>query len=83
MTIYRSLSDRKQCVKIGEHCSSFQKITKGVPRSSILGPLIFNIFLTLAIHTTVVPIMLLYLHDRRAKKRRYPHDREIDIQMNS
>ena len=40
-----TISNRKQCVKIGEHYSSFQKITKGVPRGSILGPLIFIIFL--------------------------------------
>ena len=36
-------SNRKQCVKIGEHCSSFLNIIKGVPQGSILSPLIFNI----------------------------------------
>ena len=36
------LSDRKQCVKIGEKCSTFLKIIKGVPQGSILVPLIFD-----------------------------------------
>ena len=38
------LSDRKQCVQIGNHQSTFQNITKGVPQGSIFGPLLFNIF---------------------------------------
>ena len=39
------LSDRKQCVQIGNCCSTFQNISKGVLQGSILGPLLFNIFL--------------------------------------
>ena len=39
------LTGRKQCVKIESVCSSFLDIYKGAPQISILGPVMFNVFI--------------------------------------
>ena len=44
--IYSYLNNRKQRVKINNQYSSFEEILFGVPQGSILGPLLFNIFIS-------------------------------------
>jgi hypothetical protein len=48
------LSFRKQRVKVGSTHSDWNDIVKGVPQGSILGPLIFNIFINDIFHTVNV-----------------------------
>ena len=44
------LSDRKQRIKLNNIVSSWSEIKKGVAQGSILGPLLFNIFINLILY---------------------------------
>ena len=46
------LSDRSQCVCIDDICSTFLQIKCGIPQGSILGPLLFNIYINDIVKTS-------------------------------
>ena len=57
------LSGRKQYVKIDEVKSSIQTIKTGVPQGSIVGPLLFNIFINDIINSSRKFNLILYADD--------------------
>ncbi len=57
------LSNRQQCVEVNGHVSEFQVVRHGVPQGSILGPLLFLIYINDIVTTSPKIDFLLFADD--------------------
>ena len=57
------LIDRQQYVSVNGHCSNYLNITYGVPQGSVLGPLLFLIYINDISNSTKVLTFYLFADD--------------------
>ena len=73
------LTNRKQRVKLGDVRSEWRVMERGVPQGSVIGPLIFNIFMNDLFYFITVCDLYNYADDNSIAK----HDKSLDIVKDS
>ena len=72
------LSGRRQQVRLGPHCSDWCDIIKGVPQGSIIGPLLFNLFINDIFHVLDRSSLHNYADDNTLS---YSHNNPITLKQ--
>lgn len=57
------LHDREQCVKISESKSKLKKMKYGIPQGTVLGPVLFNIYINELLHIPINGKIVAYADD--------------------
>ena len=73
------LEERKQRVKVGSSYSEWSQLLKGVPQGSILGPVLFNVFINDIFHFVQDSTIYNYADDNTVSCSNY----DIDVVTNT
>ena len=63
--IHDYLTNRRQRVRLGDQLSNWKEISAGVPQGSVLGPLIFNIFMNDLVYAVKQSTLFAYADDKQ------------------
>ena len=81
LSLFQSyLSNRFQCCSVNGNISGFMPITCGVPQGSILGPLLFIIYMTDLQNITSTCDISMYSDDAHlSSAMSYPNDKNVEL----
>ena len=77
--IFSYLTDRKQRTKVNNHFSDWSNIDSGIPQGSILGPLLFNIYINDIFYFVNDKNLINYADDNTS----YAIEKNLDLVINS
>ena len=62
--LHEYLDNRKQCVVVNGHKSNYEEVMSGIPQGSVIGPLLFLIFIN-DLPDNIVSLIKLFADDTK------------------